>query len=152
MSAGTHASVRVAGFVCSSTLITSAPRSAKWRPAMGPAQFAVTSMKRSPASGPSPVVAAASGGGGAASVSAFAQAKSGASTASVCSPRAGADAAGARSPSASLSFQGRPGASRSRPPSRSLPNQSRAASCWLAATSAIVFTGVTAIRSSCAAW
>ena len=30
-------SARVAGFVCSSTLITSAPRSAKWRPAIGPA-------------------------------------------------------------------------------------------------------------------
>ena len=44
-------SARVAGRVAHSTLTLSAPRSARKRPATGPAQFVVTSMTRSPASG-----------------------------------------------------------------------------------------------------
>ena len=47
----THTRARVAGRVCHSTLMLSAPRSARNRPATGPAQFVVTSMMRTPSSG-----------------------------------------------------------------------------------------------------
>src|SRR3954468_12748623 len=54
----TQTNARVAGRVAHSTLMLSAPRSARNRPATGPAQFVVTSMMRIPSSGARPPVLA----------------------------------------------------------------------------------------------
>src|SRR6478609_1347611 len=61
----THTSARVAGRVAHSILTLSAPRSARNRPATGPAQFVVTSTIFSPSNGARPATAGRSLGGGA---------------------------------------------------------------------------------------
>ena len=129
----TQTSARVAGRVAHSTLTLSAPRSARNRPATGPAQFVVTSMIRSPSSGGRRRASSRRrrlGAGGR-------------------RRRVGVRAERRRRAAAARRGGGEPvrlarvGARRPR-----ASHQSRAASCSSASTSSPSSTGVTAMRSS----
>ena len=130
----THTSARVAGRVAHSTLIESAPRSARNRPATGPAQFVVTSMIRTPSSGGRrSATRAAPGSGGRAS------------SGGVDAPSPTAGAGPRRRAGVPENLYGWPGYAMS--PSRS--HHRRASSCSSTSTPAPSTTGVTAIRSTC---